>query len=1013
MKTMLALLLMFVGCVLASTSAIALDEDEVEAAINKVFDPSTDNESKLKTIEETLPRLELSDPEQQTVWALLQVTAGDLYFTSRQGKRAQNLERSIAAYEAALSSLTSDDMPEYWLKAKYGLGKAFRDRANGDLADLERAIAAYEDALTVAAHESSGFGEPTRADVQLEIAELFSVRTSGAFSDNIDRAIQAYELALQDLSPDSNPEQWAVAQGNLGVAYQDRAHGTPSENIERAIVAHEASLRVFTRAQYPTSWAKAQLNLGVAYLARSRGDRATNIERGIGAFNEGLFVFQKATSPRDWAKIKQNLGLAYMYRVKGNESDNIEKSIEEYSLALEVFQEISDQANAASVQNSLGNAYNRRHAGERSYNIDKAITLFEASLEFNTRGRAEQTWAALKHNLANAYLDRSSGVPKDNLEKALSALQESLAVFTRDAHPSDYILAKENIAEALDKLGRIDQTEDVDSEAIGALEDLIGDGLDPTNLREILAQRGQVFTNSAWRAVKRKDVDRALELVKMGRARGLEISLGIDRRSEALAPDKRRLLDGLRTQLRETDRARDFQPDTANGRVQAEALAAESRKLRDAIRQLLPKPVDQQRPQDAIPANGAIVVPLFVDDGGVLLLETAAGTKAFLVPGLNNAAMRKLVRGPQGWNAAYRQGRSGAQREAAARLLTDTAARAQEIAEARELRRQWLAAFDGLAANLWTILGEPLVSALEEAGVAREARIIVLPQGQLSLLPFWLARDPESGESLFDRYEISLSFNLARPDKTASEAFDGQFAAWFNPTDDLPFTKAESLMVPASFQASERRNLTDDEVTNPQRMLDALDGWSIWHLSTHGEFNWRDVGQAGLMIRGNDSNGKPLRLTVSDIKVAKLRRPPNLVALSACETGLADVALDQFVGLPEALIGLGVQGVVSSLWAVSDDSTTLLMAKFYELNRKQGLSASKALRSAQLWLQRATALELSIYVQEYMRTVDREAAQQRLAPLLGRLRDFGSDVRPYKHPFYWAAFVFYGHDTEG
>jgi CHAT domain-containing protein len=61
---------------------------------------------------------------------------------------------------------------------------------------------------------------------------------------------------------------------------------------------------------------------------------------------------------------------------------------------------------------------------------------------------------------------------------------------------------------------------------------------------------------------------------------------------------------------------------------------------------------------------------------------------------------------------------------------------------------------------------------------------------------------------------------------------------------------------------------------------------------------------------------------------------PQLVVLSACETGLYDIGRnpDEFVGLPATFMQVGAAGVLGSLWLVDDLATSLLMAKFYDLH---------------------------------------------------------------------------------
>jgi CHAT domain-containing protein len=61
-----------------------------------------------------------------------------------------------------------------------------------------------------------------------------------------------------------------------------------------------------------------------------------------------------------------------------------------------------------------------------------------------------------------------------------------------------------------------------------------------------------------------------------------------------------------------------------------------------------------------------------------------------------------------------------------------------------------------------------------------------------------------------------------------------------------------------------------------------------------------------------------------------------LVVLSACQTAITDYQRlpDEAIGLPGGLLQAGVPGVVGTLWAVNDLSMTLVMAKFYELQRR-------------------------------------------------------------------------------
>jgi hypothetical protein len=80
-------------------------------------------------------------------------------------------------------------------------------------------------------------------------------------------------------------------------------------------------------------------------------------------------------------------------------------------------------------------------------------------------------------------------------------------------------------------------------------------------------------------------------------------------------------------------------------------------------------------------------------------------------------------------------------------------------------------------------------------------------------------------------------------------------------------------------------------------------------------------------------------------------RDQELVVLSACETGLGDVAGGEGVfGLQRAFHQAGAHAVVASLWKVDDDLTRQLMARFYDNLWQKGLGRLEALRQAQLWV---------------------------------------------------------------
>ncbi len=78
-------------------------------------------------------------------------------------------------------------------------------------------------------------------------------------------------------------------------------------------------------------------------------------------------------------------------------------------------------------------------------------------------------------------------------------------------------------------------------------------------------------------------------------------------------------------------------------------------------------------------------------------------------------------------------------------------------------------------------------------------------------------------------------------------------------------------------------------------------------------------------------------------------RNVGLVVLSACETGLGEIADNEGAfGLHRALSPAGVDATIGSLWKVSDDATAQLMEEFYRQLFRGDVGAADALRAAQL-----------------------------------------------------------------
>ncbi|WP_420548335.1 CHAT domain-containing protein [Curvivirga sp.] len=164
-----------------------------------------------------------------------------------------------------------------------------------------------------------------------------------------------------------------------------------------------------------------------------------------------------------------------------------------------------------------------------------------------------------------------------------------------------------------------------------------------------------------------------------------------------------------------------------------------------------------------------------------------------------------------------------------------------------------------------------------------------------------------------------------------------------NPDYDLPGAEIETKEITRKWPGS--RVLLREFATEAV-FKEAAPAFQYLHLASHGEFDAENPLTSGMKLAAG--NGEDGLLTVDELY--DLNLDAELVTLSACETGLGEVANgDDVIGLTRGFLYAGARSINASLWPVSDEATAYLMEQFYD-NLKRDNKA-EALRKAQ----RATA----------------------------------------------------------
>ena len=865
--------------------------------------------------------------------------------------------------------------------------------------------------------------ERIRAEISFELGSAYLVRGSGGRAANLETAIAHFEATLTVWTREASPEDWARSHNNAAVAYMNRIRGERADNQDKAIAHLEAASTVFSRDTFPQLWGPIQNNLAVVYSGRIRGERTQNLESAIAHFEAAVEVLTRETVPHQWATAQHNLGAAYGSRKLGGRADNQDKQIAHLEAALSVFTREVFAQDWSHGQVNLAIAYLDRMRGVRADNQDRAIKHFEAALTVFTRETHPEQWAVTQHNLGNALANHIRRERGENRIRAIAAYEAALSVFTRDAFPRDHLRTSRLLARLLLEAREWHKAAPHHASAREAFLLLFGQGLDETETRVMIGEAGPLFAEAAFAAIERGETQAAIEIASEGRARLLAAALKLQ--TLDVSPEQRQRVDDLRAAIRVGQQA----VETAQGIERAAALEkviALRRELLGLVKGSRGQAASRSalaKARDVVAAGGAIAVPVITELGArIVVLAKAADGKDLTVVNLPDDTGEKLyelLKGPRtdpklsGWFATYVINHlTGAERE--------------------EHWPRWLAAIDDLGPQLWQLFGGKLHAALKARGIAAGARLVLLPPGELGVLPLGLAQDPASKRRLTDTYEIAYAPSLealaAAHDYVAKSA-PPTLAVIINPTGDLPGTEKEGAIVASHFAGGGHAQLARQAAT-PNAVLAALKGKTHWHFASHGTFSWQDARQSALVMHGMEL------LSVGRLLETEGLGRPRLVVLSACETGLYDIGRnpDEFIGLPGTFTALGAVGVLGSLWPVDDTATALLVAKFYQLHMAARLPPPSALKRAQAWLRQSTSGELQAYARvvaaqgrvnsRHLAEINRELsaagmARSRNSGVVERItqRDQtdktkssrkAQRARPYAHPYFWAGFVHTG-----
>lgn len=212
--------------------------------------------------------------------------------------------------------------------------------------------------------------------------------------------------------------------------------------------------------------------------------------------------------------------------------------------------------------------------------------------------------------------------------------------------------------------------------------------------------------------------------------------------------------------------------------------------------------------------------------------------------------------------------------------------------------------------------------------------VFIVPTPDLHAVP-WAALPTLAGRSVSVAPSARLWLGTKRSRWTAS-AGRGHTVVVAGP--GLPGAGNEAARLASLYPHAD---LLTGERASMATVLTAMAGADLAHIAAHAHFRADNGLWSGLELADG-----PL----TAYQMGQLRRPPRVVVLSACQSGLSTVRPGQeMMGFVGALLALGTETVVASVVPVEDKSSEALMVAFHERLLAGGPPA-KALAAAQVAL---------------------------------------------------------------
>ncbi|SHG92376.1 CHAT domain-containing protein [Winogradskyella jejuensis] len=271
-------------------------------------------------------------------------------------------------------------------------------------------------------------------------------------------------------------------------------------------------------------------------------------------------------------------------------------------------------------------------------------------------------------------------------------------------------------------------------------------------------------------------------------------------------------------------------------------------------------------------------------------------------------------------------------------------------------------AFTKDAYSIYRLLNFEAINSIDKA--------VVIPDGFINFIPFETLLTEKTATTAFSKmpfviknqalaYNSSLLFYLRNETERVDDNLLGVFPVFKNSNQELIYTIDEAEAIEKQIPSK----LLMHQFATKKNFINQAKDYSILHISTHassGDF----FKPATLSFSDGD-------LSLNNLYALNLK--PNLVVLSACETGVGKLLKGEGVmSVASGFQYAGAENILFSLWQINDLSTSKIITEFYN-HFSEGKSAIFSNKQSKI---------------DYLNNETISNAK--------------------KSPYYWGAFIFYG-----